>query len=173
MCKQTKPLNDFYSNPSGTKGRATYCKPCSRKYASRRIMPPEMREKRRAYMRQWSKSPEQKKRMRQWREANRETIREKARQYTAVRLANGKMAAYRKTPRFLLMQGAAMMVRGALGLGLITKQPCAQCSNPHSNAHHEDYSRPFAVEWLCKNCHATHHAHLRAKGIIVSARVPK
>jgi hypothetical protein len=41
--------------------------------------------------------------------------------------------------------------------GVIKKQPCSVCSNPIVEAHHEDYSKPLDIIWLCKVCHIKKH----------------
>jgi hypothetical protein len=38
--------------------------------------------------------------------------------------------------------------------GKIQKGPCAHCgTNEHIEGHHEDYSKPLEVMWLCRPCH--------------------
>lgn len=38
---------------------------------------------------------------------------------------------------------------------------CEICSNPKSHAHHEDYSKPLEVKWLC----AKHHQLIHTGGL--------
>lgn len=42
---------------------------------------------------------------------------------------------------------------------LIKPKACEECGStseaPH--AHHSDYSKPLAVEWLCRECHGFRH----------------
>lgn len=45
----------------------------------------------------------------------------------------------------------------AIRSGKLIRQPCAACGNPKSEAHHDDYSKPLNVEWLCRQCHAAAH----------------
>lgn len=34
---------------------------------------------------------------------------------------------------------------------------CADCGGVATDGHHEDYSRPLDVVWLCQLCHLTRH----------------
>lgn len=36
-----------------------------------------------------------------------------------------------------------------VGRGLITRGPCEVCGHPDTQAHHDDYSKPLEVRWLC------------------------
>jgi hypothetical protein len=56
---------------------------------------------------------------------------------------------------------ARRKLRDAIRLGEITKGPCERCGNPETQAHHDDYSKPFEVRWLCTVHHAEHHAQER------------
>jgi ribosomal protein S27AE len=37
--------------------------------------------------------------------------------------------------------------------GKIIRQSCSNCGNPKSQAHHNDYSKPYDIDWLCFECH--------------------
>lgn len=41
--------------------------------------------------------------------------------------------------------------------GVINKQPCIICNNMNTEAHHEDYTKPLDVKWMCRECHLSHH----------------
>ncbi len=41
--------------------------------------------------------------------------------------------------------------------GYIKKENCVKCGNPESEKHHEDYSKPTEVTWLCRPCHVDFH----------------
>lgn len=45
--------------------------------------------------------------------------------------------------------------------GLIKRQPCEVCGKPEGHGHHDDYSKPFDVRWLCPIHHAELHIELR------------
>ena len=43
--------------------------------------------------------------------------------------------------------------------GKLRKEPCKACgSNDHVEKHHNDYSKPLDVVWLCRPCHKGLHA---------------
>jgi len=37
--------------------------------------------------------------------------------------------------------------------GRIKQKPCKICKSPKSESHHEDYSKPLDIVWLCKKHH--------------------
>jgi hypothetical protein len=41
--------------------------------------------------------------------------------------------------------------------GSLVRQPCEVCEEIKVDAHHDDYSKPFDVRWLCKKHHREHH----------------
>lgn len=54
-------------------------------------------------------------------------------------------------------------VRRALRNGSLVRQPCERCrSTDRIHAHHEDYSKPLTVNWLCGPCHQARHRELGA-----------
>jgi hypothetical protein len=52
---------------------------------------------------------------------------------------------------------ARWTVNNAIRDGVIQREPCEECGGPNSEAHHEDYSQPLAVRWLCRRCHCELH----------------
>lgn len=55
------------------------------------------------------------------------------------------------------------LVADAKKSGRLTPEDCSRCGALHSSdapshAHHEDYSKPMEVEWLCASCHGKEHA---------------
>jgi hypothetical protein len=45
-------------------------------------------------------------------------------------------------------------VAHAVRRGDLVRQPCEECGSTETHAHHDDYSKPLEVRWLC----AVHHA---------------
>jgi hypothetical protein len=57
-----------------------------------------------------------------------------------------------------LKRAAQVMVNNAVRDGRLLKTPCEACgSASHIQAHHEDYSNPLEVNWLCRSCHVQVH----------------
>jgi hypothetical protein len=56
-------------------------------------------------------------------------------------------------------------VHNALKRGrLVRPDACVRCGRPSRkiHGHHEDYSKPLDVTWLCPRCHKTRHAEMEA-----------
>lgn len=61
-----------------------------------------------------------------------------------------------------LQKYALNMLTAAIQRGdLVPAEHCQKCGCPSEgralDGHHEDYSKPLEVEWLCCSCHKKHH----------------
>jgi len=56
------------------------------------------------------------------------------------------------------------LVSRALKNGVIAKTGCAVCGNPKVEGHHDDYSKPLEVIWLCRPHHKERHVRLAREG---------
>lgn len=72
---------------------------------------------------------------------------------------NALMRAYRKVHTAREHCVARWQVHRALRTGRLTRQPCEVCGAEKVHAHHDDYSRPLEVRWLCP----AHHREIHAK----------
>jgi hypothetical protein len=121
-----------------------------------------------------------KERVRKYREANIEKVREydrnrpnheKRREINARRNRN----KYHSDPAFKqrsLKRRAAWIVKNNVKRqahiqtgnrikdGSLIKQPCEVCGCLEVEAHHEDYSAPMDVRWLCRKHHAARHREI-------------
>ena len=52
--------------------------------------------------------------------------------------------------------------RYAVRTGKIVRKPCIYCGDPKSQGHHEDYSKPLEVIWVCAGCHMKHYHRKKA-----------
>lgn len=59
----------------------------------------------------------------------------------------------------VVKRGAHVLVGNAIRIGILVKpESCSRCqSSGKVSAHHDDYSKPLEVRWLCSTCHAEHH----------------
>jgi hypothetical protein len=68
-------------------------------------------------------------------------------------------------------KAAAIAVQKARRAGLLVRQPCVICGHVRpdrqADAHHDDYSRPLDVVWLCRY----HHTMLHREGFASSAEL--
>lgn len=66
-------------------------------------------------------------------------------------------AAYHASSTLNLKQKARSAARYAAARGKIEKTGCEVCGASGVEAHHDDYSKPLAVRWLCPPHHREHH----------------
>ncbi len=84
----------------------------------------------------------------------------------AWNMANGSRR-YLITERYRKANPAKMRARDAvqraLRRGQITRHDCEACGSGGAQAHHDDYSRPLDVRWLCPAHHAKADADRRLR----------
>ncbi len=52
-------------------------------------------------------------------------------------------------------------VKSAIKDGSLIRQPCEKCQRTPTHAHHDDYSKPLEVRWLCPLHHRWVHSGMR------------
>ena len=58
-------------------------------------------------------------------------------------------------------RAASAMVANAICVGRLIKEPCSVCgSTERIHAHHEDYTKPLEVVWLCVKHHGERHRQI-------------
>lgn len=148
-CGIEKPIELFARKGEG---RRAACKACvnasNREYAKR----PEVRERKKQYERAyWRKYPEEHKAyLNNWRKKNID----KVRKYVAAEM--------KKDP---IKFRARKQLLNAMKSGKIIKQPCERCGDLFAQGHHEDYSRPLDVVWLCSKHHRERHLEIENDSI--------
>ena len=115
-----------------------------------------------------------------WREKNRERDRENGKRWyrNNIEKQRDKNKKYReencdkvaeRMKKWILENPEKIKARNdalhAIERGEITKpKVCSKCGNGGLiDGHHEDYSKPLDVVWLCKSCHISLHRGRRAK----------
>lgn len=109
------------------------------------------REAYNAYAREWYARPENTERHRETARQSRERRIEKAREYDRQRGHRSYDAAKKRARR---------KVHTALLNGTLERQPCDVCGDQNVNAHHDDYSKPLVVRWLCRRHHGVIHQRI-------------
>lgn len=71
-------------------------------------------------------------------------------------LRRGTKAWERRNP---VKKAANTAVNNAIRDGRLVRQPCEVCGAEKAQAHHDDYSKPLDVRWLCTTHHAEWHKH--------------
>ena len=60
---------------------------------------------------------------------------------------------------------AGNLVQAAIRNGVLVRGPCEVCGDHiRVDAHHDDYSKPLAVRWLCRSHHKQHHNQQMQQG---------
>lgn len=57
--------------------------------------------------------------------------------------------------------------------GKLVPKPCEKCGDTHVQMHHEDYSKPLDVRWLCIDCHMEEHYPGARERWIAEVKRPK
>jgi hypothetical protein len=71
-----------------------------------------------------------------------------------------RVRRYRSNPENRAKDHARSMAATAIRLGRLVRQPCEECGRANTEAHHDDYSKPLEVRWLCKHHHQSLHHKL-------------
>ncbi|WP_353250252.1 hypothetical protein [Salinisphaera sp. T31B1] len=145
-CEESLPVDAFYANPGTHDGLDTKCRECAKAAARAN------RRKRIGYYREYD-------RQRYLRDGSRGEASPEAKRCGA--------AAWRaRNPH---KRKAQIAVGNALRDGRLTREPCCVCGETKTQAHHEDYSKPLAVVWLCTQHHAMQHRIEEATAKVLAA----
>lgn len=145
-CHKVKPLSEFYKHKMMGDGHLGKCKVCTRRDTAERVAIKSATDL------DWVLA-----------ERKRCRLKSKKRKMTANE-ATQKTAKYRS--KFPAKARAHSATWNALNGAKITKQPCEVCGKKKVQAHHDDYSKPLEVRWLCAKHHAEHHVKMRDQEII-------
>lgn len=131
-CGQAKPRDGFYAHPQMADGLLGKCKECTKADARKHYRAdPEARA---AYERERTARPERRAKALEYQRRRRQRSPEKC--------------------------AARQAVGNAIRDGRFAKLPCEVCGSVDSQAHHEDYSRPLDVRWLCFKHHRETHGQV-------------
>lgn len=167
-CSEEKAVDSFSPDPRKPLGRDSRCKACRAELRRERYAadPAKGCAESREYYQNKKDDPgfktARKEQHRRWYRKNIEVIKENVRKYQAENPE--KMAEYlrRQRQRFPEKAKARRELNLAVHRGKLAKpSQCERCraktTSRSLHGHHEDYSKPLEVEWLCVSCHAAHH----------------
>lgn len=101
----------------------------------------------------------------EWCDRNREHLRAKHREYykkyrddpeaRALMMARHERYNTQNHDKLLAQQRVNRWIK----IGAIKKEPCEICGSEPAHAHHDDYTRPLKIRWLCPVHHSEWHRH--------------
>jgi hypothetical protein len=131
-CKEKKKVTEFFKNKTTEDGYHYWCKECKSK-ANRK-----------------------------YNELNKKSIRLNKKKYNESHreiLRKSNKSWKNKNPHKI---EAERKISYAIRIGKIKKQNCTKCdSSKDLHAHHEDYTKPLEIIWLCRTCHFQRHKEMR------------
>ena len=139
-CDRTLPLSEFYAHSQMADGHLNKCKDCSKRDAQDRYY--AKFDQVQVYERKRAKFPHR-------------------------RRQNARVTS-RMRERFPKKYQAHNAVNNALRDGRLTRKPCQRCGSLRVHGHHDDYSKPLDVMWLCPKHHKERHRELDASVLTIS-----
>lgn len=146
-CGEPKPLDEFYAHKNMADGRLSKCKCCAKQDA--KAYREASIERYRAYDRGRSQLEHRRCARSEYQQSDR----------GRERCMAARRAYLERNPE---KRAAHIITWNAIRDGVLIRQPCEECGEPRAEAHHDDYSKPLDVRWLCGRHHRQHHAALRA-----------
>lgn len=146
-CNETKPLDEFYAHPDMADGHLNKCKICNRQDTAERVQ-------------RMKKDPS-------WVEQELDRCREKMRKarakgkYLKTDPDQKRVYFQRYRQNDPVRAKAHDMLGNAVRDGKVIPEPCEVCGRTDVQGHHEDYSKPLDVIWLCPPHHAARHVEIR------------
>jgi|TARA_R100001530_G_scaffold124374_2_gene92544 hypothetical protein len=152
-CKQEKELKDFYKAKENADGFENRCKECKATYHRKNAKKISLRKKRRYYTdKEYREKVLQARK--EYRLKNLDKIREQCREWHKINKKRSVQVVAREK------------VSNELKANRLKKKCCEYCGIEKVEAHHEDYSKPLSVQWLCKDCHRELHKNKRTQQFI-------
>jgi len=160
-CDETKALEEFKKAKNCDFGRTHMCLDCHNKQVRDRGRTPAQKEMRRLHLQKFlAKSPHYLRNMaRKYRDADPERFREKERrQGKNNRERINELSKQSRIRNIGNVRAREHAVYARISGRLVRPAACEECgASCTPNAHHDDYSKPLAVRWLCTKCHGLVH----------------
>jgi len=129
-CKEWKPEDEYYHDTRTANGLKSQCRKCHTQTGIK------------------TRNPENAKRL------NREYMR-RARQSNPAKYRDRERDASRERPKNEKTKTREILNNAVATGRIIRPTNCSQCGRLRRiTAHHDDYSKPLQVRWLCYECHS-------------------
>lgn len=154
-CNEQKPLDEFYKHSGMSDGRIGKCKECTKKDVRENYR--ANIDKYKAYEKSRANLPHRVKARKEYAETHngKKSYARAQRKYNKTKSCRDAKRRYiQKNP---LKRAAHVACNNAIRDGRIKKFPCEICGKEKAQAHHDDYSKPLDVRWLCTKHHAEWH----------------
>ena len=149
-CGQTKPIKMFYKHPEMGDGHLNKCIECCKDDANEHRA--ANLEKVREYERIRGRTPRRKEKVRNYKRTARLKHPERFREYQ-------KTARLKHPEKYKANQAVGNAIRS----GRLVRGQCEVCgTTEHVHGHHNDYSKPLDVRWLCREHHWDVHRKMTA-----------
>ena len=133
-CRYKKILSEFNRNAKAKDGLQHWCRSCQREYNA---------------------TPERRAAIKKSGAANRAEVERRYRRSSKGRKVRRTVDRRRRREVPEKMR-AKDKVKYAIKTGRLVRQQCEKCGKP-AQAHHDDYSKPLEVRWLCNKHHREEH----------------
>lgn len=146
-CLRSLPLSEFYAHPEMADGHLNKCKTCTKNDTVMRV---DKMSKDPA----WVEKEMERQRIKQ--------ARARAGGTACVLKGEAKHAVQeRHKNKYPQKYEARKQATSAVKTGRIIRKPCEVCGATNSHGHHDDYSKPLELMWLCPKHHFARHVELR------------
>ena len=150
-CLRTLDLSDFYKHPRMGDGHLGKCKDCTKSDTEIRRKALEESNL------QWVLSERERHRIK--------SAKKRAEGHTQSKEQRAK-ACRRFRENHPDKKKAIYKSSNAIRDGKLTRKPCEVCGKEKAQAHHDDYSKPLDVRWLCVKHHNEHHVAQRNAAVV-------
>ena len=137
-CEEVKELKEFYKHSMMGDGHLNKCKECAKKDSDKNF-------KRKMLDPNWQIKERERQRHKESNRRDLGLVKKYKRETIPIQVRKEKYGEY----------------LGAISNKKLTPQPCEVCGKVKVQGHHEDYSKPLDVVWLCLRHHQDRHIHLR------------
>lgn len=164
-CGEVKNQLEFYRQDTGKDGFKCECIVCCKKYHAQYRVTEQAREANRRAVKRYLATEHGQETHRcadaTWKatEHGQEVCRRASQQYRTTEHGKETIRQYHKKYRAENPEKgkARDAVHNEIRRGRLVRQPCGICGKTPADAHHDDYSKPLEVQWLCRKHHKQYH----------------